>query len=201
MRSWSNQITSQNVLIIGTVSFITLGLPLYILTHMFRSGAPDSSEPEHNAWIMSKCGGEKFWNSLLSFGYWKASLRRFVADHKRFFMPQPEALLGGRAVDCQLVDLEGKNLSLLQDIIGQCPPGVPLILNMGSYSKFTMNPKFTSFASLTVLVLSRICIYYSLTSVRRERRCRFGTAQAVLFGTRSGGSLCHYLHRGGACTR
>jgi hypothetical protein len=117
------------------VAIATACVPYAVLTHVFRSGSPADGDPEHNRWIMSKIGGENFLNSLYSFGYWKASWRRFVGDYKLILFPQPQAVLGSQAVDCQLVDLEGKEHSLLQDFINNSPPDVPVILNFGSYSK------------------------------------------------------------------
>jgi len=140
MRTRGSAFHVKNALALCFIGAVSVALPYSILTHVFRSGTPDDDEPEHNAWIMSKIGGNKFFNSLYSFGYWKASLRRFIADYKLLLFPQPQAVAGACVVDCQLVDLQGNELSLLRDIVEKCPPGVPLILNMGSYSECLLLP-------------------------------------------------------------
>lgn len=121
------------LLVIGGLG-LGIGIPLMVLTHMFRSGTPDPKDPSYNSYIMSVCGKDKFINSVLTYGYIKASIRRFCNDWRVALSCPPRVSLGSRAVDCKLVDINGKPLSLLRDYIEKMPRGMPLVLNMGSYT-------------------------------------------------------------------
>ena len=125
---------NKNGLIMGGIITVVFGIPLLIFTHIFMSGGPDKNDLENNKFIQDTCGKEKFIKSIFTIGYIKASIRRFIADYKLLIFPQPQAELGKFAPDCNLVNLNGQSLSLLEDYIKKCPKGMPLILNMGSYT-------------------------------------------------------------------
>jgi hypothetical protein len=72
--------------------------------------------------------------TVLTYGYFKASFRRFIQHYKLFFSRKPIAKLGQKAPDAEIVSLDGTVLSLQRDFISKMAKDVPLILNMGSYT-------------------------------------------------------------------
>ena len=124
----------KTLIAIGAVGTVAVVFPLVVVTHIFASGGPDKSDPKYNDWIMSICGDKKFINSVFTIGYVKASIRRFFTDRKMLFSSQPVAEKGKVAPDAKLIDLNGNELSLLKDYIAKMPKGMPLVLNMGSYT-------------------------------------------------------------------
>lgn len=129
---------SQAVVLWCTVGIVSLGLPYAICTHIFRGINRDDASDEYRAWIRHICGGsagDKERSSIQTFGFFKASLRRFLNDMRLTIFPEPQAILGQPAPDSRLVDIStGRELSFLRDFVESCPPGVPLVMNMGSYT-------------------------------------------------------------------
>ena len=72
--------------------------------------------------------------TVLTWGYAKASFRRFCFVYKNKLFSQPQAQIGSQALDAKVVNLSGEIQYLLRDFISTVPLGVPLILNMGSYT-------------------------------------------------------------------
>lgn len=133
--SLSSKDTQLKLLYVGLISTFGIGLPYLIMTHIFRQCDPTLSSEEYRLWIRKVCGGSTSAESTYKFGFVKASFRRFFTDMKLFFFPQPQAELGKLAPDCELINIHsGKVLSLLDDYIKKMPSGMPLILNMGSYT-------------------------------------------------------------------
>ena len=69
---------------------------------------------------------------MLTWGYTKATWRRFHRYYGALMMKK--AKLGEKALDADLVTLNNETKSLLNDYINVMPKGMPLILNMGSYT-------------------------------------------------------------------
>jgi hypothetical protein len=112
---------------------ISLGLFVYIAGFMFIHGTnPKGSK--HDDWINQVCAPEGIFNTVMTWGYLKASFQRFYDFYRLKLFPQPFAVVGKPAVDATVVDLNGRELSLLHDYIQKMPQGVQLILNMGSYT-------------------------------------------------------------------
>ena len=119
--------------LIGTACALSLSFPYAVLTHIMRMGTPDACDIKYRTWIRSVCGGKTSTESMWSFGFIRASFRRFVADYKLLLFPQPIAAVGQPAPVAKLVKLDG-SVVMLSDFIDKCPSGMPLILNMGSYT-------------------------------------------------------------------
>lgn len=92
--------------------------------------------PEHSyfSWMYYLANRPGFFKRMITFGFFKSSLRRYLASWRVTIFPQPIATPGKSAPDAELVSLEGQCCSLLQDYILKTPAGMPLILNMGSYT-------------------------------------------------------------------
>jgi len=72
--------------------------------------------------------------TALTWGFAKASVRRFVNHYRLVMFPQPQAMMGCAAPDAQVVTLNGEVKGLVSDFIQKMPTGMPLVLNMGSYT-------------------------------------------------------------------
>ena len=108
-------------------------LGVYVFGFIFIHGSvPGGSK--HDNWINETCAPEGLQKSVFTWGYFKASFRRFYNHYKILLLQPPIATLGKPAVDARLVDLQGNPKSLLQDYILRMPKGKPFILNMGSYT-------------------------------------------------------------------
>jgi hypothetical protein len=125
--------TTMGVILIMAAVLLPAALFLYIAGFMFIHGtSPKGSK--HDQWINKICAPEGIFNTVMTWGYLKASWSRFFNFYRLMLFPQPFAAVGKVAVDAKLVDLNGKVVSLLHDYIGKMPKGKPLILNMGSYT-------------------------------------------------------------------
>ena len=119
----------------GIFGLMIIALLLMVTSAIFKELSPKDATPEYLEWITKKSGGSKFNSTLASWGFFKASFRRFINEIKLFIFPQPQATQGQKAPDCRLVDVKtGGELWLLRDFVDKCPSGVPLVLNMGSYT-------------------------------------------------------------------
>ena len=117
----------------GAVAFLFLFLHSFLF--IFTSG----SKPGENSlskFIHNVCSGKKgLMVTVLTWGYYKASLRRFFQHYRLLIFPQPKAKCGCKAPDALLVDPNtNETKSLVKDFIDKVPKGIPLVLNMGSYT-------------------------------------------------------------------
>jgi hypothetical protein len=119
--------------ILGGILFVG---PIYIFGFIFFHGSLPGKDRNQDAFIDKTCSDSSYGlvKSVLTWGYFKASFRRFREYYKLFFTSVPVATLGMKAVDARLVDLDGKELLLINDFISKVPSHIPLILNMGSYT-------------------------------------------------------------------
>lgn len=83
---------------------------------------------------MSVCGRDRFFESVMTTGYVRASWRRFLTDYGTWLSGVVQAAEAKPAVDCSLVDLNGSPKMLLKDYVDKLPKGMPIILNFGSYT-------------------------------------------------------------------
>jgi hypothetical protein len=121
----------------AALALLPVALLFYIWIFIFviPGGAGPSGKPYDN-FIMKICSSSDlaFFRTILTWGYFKRSFKTFYKFYKLALFPVPFAKLGGVAPDAKLVDLDGNSKSLLLDYIKKCPPSIPLILNMGSYT-------------------------------------------------------------------
>jgi len=112
-----------------------LGLGLYVFGFIFLSGSSPGKNKGQDDFIDKTCTGEKgLVKTVLTWGYAKATWRRFINRYKLVIFPQPQAMLGKAAPDAKLATLDGKEQFLLRDHVEKMAPGMPLILNMGSFT-------------------------------------------------------------------
>jgi hypothetical protein len=112
---------------------IPLVVFVYVAGFMFIQGSVPKGR-KHDKWINDTCAPEGLLKSVLTWGYLKASFKKFRDFYRLRLFPQPTATTGKPAVDATVVDMNGKEKSLLNDYILKMPKGMPLILNMGSYT-------------------------------------------------------------------
>ena len=112
-----------------------LALFLYGLFYMFLMGSSPGDHPALDSFIQStlgKGGHSDFLNSVLTWGYVKATFRRFFATYWAY-ATTTQARLGRRAPDARVVSLDGQ-VTRLHDVLAEAPRGVPVVLSMGSYT-------------------------------------------------------------------
>ena len=108
---------------------------IYIFGYIFLSGSTPGANPEQDKFINQACGPEgALLRSVLTWGYAKASWRRFRVDLMARLKGEPKANAGSMAPDATLVSLDGKELGLLHSFVNPMQKGVPLVLNFGSVS-------------------------------------------------------------------
>jgi hypothetical protein len=106
---------------------------IYVFGFIFIHGSVPAGS-KHDNWITETCAPEGLHISVMTWGYFKLSCARCLDFYRLLLFPQARAKMGKKAPDAKLVDLKGKELSLLHDYIEKMPKGMPLILNMGSYT-------------------------------------------------------------------
>jgi hypothetical protein len=125
-----------SVSVVGPVVALTL-VPLYIFLFIFIHGSVPGAAGNKNqdAFVDETCCPTRgLLKTVITWGYVKATWRRFVQHYRLIIFPQPQAKLGTKAPDAQLFRLDGSTCSLLQDFVAKMEPGMPLILNMGSFT-------------------------------------------------------------------
>ena len=118
----------------GVLILAAAALLVYIFLFIFLSGS-HATGAEYDKFIMDICspsGSSSFFKTVLTFGYFKRSFKNFYTYYKVLLFPVPTATLGGPCPDAKLVALDG-TATRLQDYIDSTR-GIPLILNMGSYT-------------------------------------------------------------------
>jgi hypothetical protein len=115
-------------------AFLILSL-LYIFGFIFIHGSSPGKDKGQDDFIDKTCAPSGLLKTVLTWGYFKASFRRFLQFYRLCLFPQPQAKLGKPAVDAVLIDLVSNSEKyLLKDYVMNMPSGMPLILNMGSYT-------------------------------------------------------------------
>lgn len=113
-------------------------LAAYIAVFMFvgGEGTKRGLNQKQDEFIMKTCSNseQSFFASVKTWGYLKASFRRFWVHYRRVILSRPPVQVGKAAPDARLVSLQGSDRSLLRDYVQKMPQGMPLILNMGSYT-------------------------------------------------------------------
>lgn len=108
---------------------------IYIFGYIFLTGSTPGANPEQDKFINQTCGPTgALLRSVLTWGYAKASWRRFRVDLMARLKGEPKANAGCMAPDATLVSLDGKELGLLHSFVNPMQKGVPLVLNFGSFS-------------------------------------------------------------------
>ena len=117
---------------IGIV-LIALFLFLHIFLFIFTHGSSPGKDKGQDKFIDMTCAPSGLLKTVLTWGYFKATWRRWQIHHRLMFFPEKKAMLGKIAPDCKVIDINNCNeKSLLKDYINITPKGMPLILNMGS---------------------------------------------------------------------
>ena len=106
----------------------------YIFGYIFLSGSKPGANPEQDKFVNRTCAPEGLLKSVLTWGYAKASCRRFRVDLMARLKGEPKAKAGSMAPDATLVSLDGTELSLLNDYVRTMQKGMPLVLNFGSFT-------------------------------------------------------------------
>jgi hypothetical protein len=94
-----------------------------------RPATPDAKT--YGEWIMSVCGGPQFKDTLFTWGFLKQAAQR-LWKRKVLYAGKRTAAVGSRVPDVDLVTLEGAPVRLSS--FAPTRPGVPWVLNFGSYS-------------------------------------------------------------------
>ena len=120
-----------SVLIIG---LILLVLIFYIFAFIFVSGSSPSGKP-YDSFVDKTCSPSQtaFFKTVFTWGYFKASYRRFHNFYKLKILRRPQASLGSKCpCDINLIRLDGSTKSLGAYLLeaGDCP----VVLNFGSYT-------------------------------------------------------------------
>jgi len=124
--------------VLASCFVLIASLLVYVLMYMFLMDSSPGAEGNAalDAFIKSSLGEQRpggMLSTVLTFGYVKATIRRCIAAYKAWlFMDIAEE--GELCPDAAIVTLEGKEQALLADYVSEMPPGMPLVLNMGSYT-------------------------------------------------------------------
>lgn len=120
----------------GALSVAGASAALYVFAFIFISGSAPGKlgNSAQDKFIDQTCNGKSgLLPTVLTLGYCKATVRRFVASWKLLVWPQPQAMVGKPAPDAALVTLDGRQVQL-SEYLSAVPPGMPLVLNMGSFT-------------------------------------------------------------------
>lgn len=120
------------LLILLIISSFLLGF--YIFVFIFTHGSSPGKNERQDKYINETCAPSGLLKTVLTWGYAKASFRRFYNVYRLKLFPQPQASLGKLAPDAKVISLSGKVQYLFSDYISKVPQGMPIILNMGSYT-------------------------------------------------------------------
>ena len=104
---------------------------LHVFFFIFTHGSSPGKDKGQDSFIDETCAPSGLLKTVLTWGYFKATWRRFSNYYRLIFFPQKKAILGKTAPNCKVVDLNG-NEKQLSSYIEATPKGMPLILNMGS---------------------------------------------------------------------
>jgi len=115
------------------VACIFVALVLYILLYMFLMGSSAGKNAALDAFISNTLGDGGMLPTVLTYGYVKATVRRFLAAY-RAWLTMTIAEEGGDVLDASVITLQGQEKSLLADYVACMPTDMPLIMNMGSYT-------------------------------------------------------------------
>lgn len=120
----------------GVLGFSAFAIVANCLGYIFIYGSKPGKEAGQDAFIHNVCTpGKGLLPTLLTTGYVKAAWRRFTVGWSSYFAGRFDlAKVGSKAPDAKLVSLDGKPLSLLSDFVQRTAKGVPLIINLGSYT-------------------------------------------------------------------
>jgi hypothetical protein len=110
------------------------GILYYIGSFVMVKYSSPNKDPEYDKWVRDVCAPTGILKTLLTVGYFKASLKIIFRHYKQFFLSIPVAELGKPAPDACVVDLCGNKKSLRNDYFANMQKSMPLILNFGSYT-------------------------------------------------------------------
>lgn len=118
----------------AAVALAAAGTATYVFGFIFIHGAMPGANKAQDEFINATCAPSGLWRTVLTWGYTKATVRRFLRFYATLLFPQPQACLGKLAPDAALVPLSDPTavLSLKRDYVDVMAPGMPLVLNMGS---------------------------------------------------------------------
>jgi len=115
---------------------VAFALIFYIWAFVFLHGSSPGTDSKNDAFINKTCSPTKgIFATVWTWGYFLNGWRRFSQFYRLVFFPRPMAKLGKRAVDATVYTVkDGEEKSLLRDYVDKMPKGMPLILNIGSYT-------------------------------------------------------------------
>lgn len=123
------------IFIFGALLSLIALLSMFIFGYIFLGGSKPGANIEQDQFIKKTCNpNEGLLKSVLTWGYAKASYRRFRVDLSTYMMREPIAKVGNAAPDAALVSIDGKEMRLLRDFVDKMPKGMPLVLNFGSFT-------------------------------------------------------------------
>ena len=85
----------------------------YIFGFIFIHGSIPGANKKQDEFIDKTCAPSGLLKTVLTWGYTKATWRRFLTHYKGVLFPQPQAKLGQRAPDAVLITLDGQECLLL----------------------------------------------------------------------------------------
>ena len=80
----------------------------YIFGFIFIHGSIPGANKKQDEFIDKTCAPSGLLKTVLTWGYTKATWRRFLEHYKGVLYPQPQAKLGQRAPDAMLITLDGQ---------------------------------------------------------------------------------------------
>lgn len=119
-------------LAVATIAAVAVYIFLFIFLHGSIPGGKGNQKQDK--FIDETCSPSGLLKTVITWGYAKATWRRFAQYYRLILFPQPQAKMGAKAPDAKLVRLDGTNCNLLEDYVAKMEPGMPLILNMGSFT-------------------------------------------------------------------
>eukprot|EP01031_Cornospumella_fuschlensis_P046488 gene46488-56926_t len=114
-----------NRVLLGVAALLVgaLGLFIYIFIFIFISGSKSTGQV-YDKFVMDICspkGDGAFIKTVFTYGYFKRSFKRFYQHYKLKLFPVPQATLGEKCPDAELVRLDGTACQLLRDYVAALP--------------------------------------------------------------------------------
>jgi len=127
--------TNTQVAVVGG-GVVAFGVVLNVLGYIFIYGSSPGKEKGLDEFIHTTCTpGKGLLPTVLTMGYVRAAWRRWRTGWSNYVVGTHNvAKLSSKAPDAKLVSLQGKQLNLVSDFVLKAGKGVPLIINLGSYT-------------------------------------------------------------------
>ena len=119
------------IVLFVVMAFLAAAMGLYIFGFIFIHGSSPGKNKAQDQFIDETCAPNGLLRTVLTWGYAKATWRRFKRYYASWFITR--ACQDQQAPDAKLIALDGKECLLLRDfVLPTTLMNIPLILNMGS---------------------------------------------------------------------